>query len=106
MALGPKYAFPVIRISIACVCRPAANRLTDLRFLAQSSNPCFNQGENSMSNFSQITKVAAALAALAGACGGGAPYAVNPTDPQIAHIAYTAGQIDIAAARTLAASLE
>jgi hypothetical protein len=54
-----------------------------------------------MSNFSQITKVAAALAALAGAFGGGAPYAVNPTDPQIAHIAYTAGQTDIAAARTL-----
>jgi putative membrane protein len=59
-----------------------------------------------MSNFSQITKVAAALAALARACGGGATYAATPTDPQIAHVAYTAGQIDIAAARTLTASME
>jgi putative membrane protein len=30
---------------------------------------------------------------------GGAAFATGPTDPQIAHIAYTAGSIDIAAAK-------
>ena len=49
-----------------------------------------------MSNINQIIKVAAAVAALAGAFGGGAACAANPTDPQIAHIAYTAGALDVA----------
>lgn len=42
-------------------------------------------------------RIAAASALLIG--GGAAAYAGGPTDPQIAHIAYTAGTIDIAAAK-------
>jgi len=42
-------------------------------------------------------RVSAAAALLLGASG--AAHAAAPTDPQIAHIAYTAGNIDIAAAK-------
>lgn len=42
-------------------------------------------------------RIAAASALLLGC--GSAAYAAGPTDPQIAHIAYTAGTIDIAAAK-------
>ena len=50
-----------------------------------------------MFRFNQFVKLAA-VAALAGGLGAAPAQAANPTDPQIAHIAYTAGQIDIAAA--------
>lgn len=39
------------------------------------------------------------LAAVLGASSASAQGAAKPTDPQIAHIAYTAGQLDIAAAK-------
>ena len=44
-----------------------------------------------------ILRITAAAAFLLGAPA--AAYAAGPTDPQIAHIAYTAGNIDIAAAK-------
>jgi putative membrane protein len=50
--------------------------------------------------FSMITKFTAVFAALCLMTGAAfAQGAAKPTDPQIAHIAYTAGQIDIAAAK-------
>lgn len=45
---------------------------------------------------STVPRIAAALAVL---LGGATAYAAGPTDPQIAHVAYTAGNIDIAAAK-------
>jgi putative membrane protein len=46
-----------------------------------------------------FVRMAGALAALVLASGIAAAQATKPTDPQIAHIAYTAGQIDIQAAQ-------
>ena len=43
--------------------------------------------------------IASACAVLLGAAAVAAAPAAGPTDPQIAHIAYTAGQIDIAAGK-------
>ena len=43
--------------------------------------------------------IASACAVLLGAAAVAATPAAGPTDPQIAHIAYTAGQIDIAAGK-------
>lgn len=42
-----------------------------------------------------LLRVTAAFAALALTCAAAAAQGAKPTDPQIAHIAYTAGQIDI-----------
>lgn len=50
-----------------------------------------------MFRFNQFVKITA-VAALAAGLAAAPAQAANPTDPQIAHIAYTAGQIDIAAA--------
>lgn len=50
----------------------------------------------------RLTAAVAALCLLTGAAsaqGAAKPADAKPTDPQIAHIAYTAGQIDIAAAK-------
>ncbi len=46
----------------------------------------------------QMFKFASALAAVLLAAGAVGAQSAKPTDPQIAHIAYTAGQIDIQAA--------
>ncbi len=46
----------------------------------------------------QMFKFASALAAVLLASGAASAQSAKPTDPQIAHIAYTAGQIDIQAA--------
>jgi putative membrane protein len=46
-----------------------------------------------------ITKLCAGLAALSLLTGAAFAQGAKPTDPQIAHIAYTAGQIDIEAAK-------
>ena len=46
-----------------------------------------------------FVRMAGALAALVLASGIAAAQGAKPTDPQIAHIAYTAGQIDIQAAQ-------
>jgi len=43
--------------------------------------------------------LAASVAAAVGIAGANAAPAAKPTDPQIAHIAYTAGQLDIEAAK-------
>jgi len=43
--------------------------------------------------------LAASVAAALGIAGANAAPAAKPTDPQIAHIAYTAGQLDIEAAK-------
>ena len=43
-------------------------------------------------------RIAGAFAALLLASGFALAQGAKPTDPQIAHIAYTAGQLDIAAA--------
>ena len=44
-------------------------------------------------------RIGAAIAALFLLAGSAFAQSAKPTDPQIAHIAYTAGQIDIAAAQ-------
>src|SRR2546423_14615430 len=44
-------------------------------------------------------RLSAAIAAWSLVTGSALAQAANPTDPQIAHIAYTAGVIDIAAAK-------
>ena len=46
-----------------------------------------------------FVRLSAALAAVSLMSGGALAQAAKPTDPQIAHIAYTAGVIDIAAAK-------
>ncbi len=46
----------------------------------------------------QMLKFAGALAAVLLATGAASAQSAKPTDPQIAHIAYTAGQIDVQAA--------
>jgi putative membrane protein len=46
-----------------------------------------------------IAKIVAALAAFLLVAGAASAQSQKPTDPQIAHIAYTAGQLDIEAAR-------
>ncbi len=46
----------------------------------------------------QMFKVTGALAAMLLAAGAASAQSAKPTDPQIAHIAYTAGQIDVQAA--------
>ncbi len=46
-----------------------------------------------------LARITGALAALLLASGIAAAQSAKPTDPQIAHIAYTAGQIDIQAAK-------
>ena len=46
-----------------------------------------------------FVRLSAALAALSLVAGAALAQAAKPTDPQIAHIAYTAGVIDIAAAK-------
>ncbi|MDI1261649.1 MAG: DUF4142 domain-containing protein [bacterium] len=46
-----------------------------------------------------FVRLSAAIAALSLLAGGALAQSAKPTDPQIAHIAYTAGVIDIAAAR-------
>ena len=46
-----------------------------------------------------LVRLSAALAAVSLLDGGALAQAAKPTDPQIAHIAYTAGVIDIAAAK-------
>ena len=47
-----------------------------------------------------LVRLSAAIAALYMLSGAGvAQTAAKPTDPQIAHIAYTAGQLDIEAAK-------
>jgi len=46
-----------------------------------------------------LVRLSAALAAVSLLGGGALAQAAKPTDPQIAHIAYTAGVIDIAAAK-------
>ena len=45
-----------------------------------------------------LTKLTAAAAAVALICGVAVAQTAKPTDPQIAHIAYTAGDLDIKAA--------
>jgi putative membrane protein len=46
-----------------------------------------------------LVRLSAAIAAVSLMSGGALAQAAKPTDPQIAHIAYTAGVIDIAAAK-------
>ena len=46
-----------------------------------------------------FVRLSAAIAALSLLTGAAMAQAAKPTDPQIAHIAYTAGVIDIAAAK-------
>ena len=46
-----------------------------------------------------FVRIAGALAALLIATGAASAQGAKPTDPQIAHIAYTAGQLDIDAAK-------
>ena len=46
-----------------------------------------------------FVRFSAAIAALSLLSGAAMAQAAKPTDPQIAHIAYTAGVIDIAAAK-------
>ncbi len=47
----------------------------------------------------KFIKIAGALAAMVIATGTASAQGAKPTDPQIAHIAYTAGQLDIDAAK-------
>src|ERR1700704_6842269 len=46
-----------------------------------------------------FVRISAAIAALSLVAGAALAQGAKPTDPQIAHIAYTAGVIDVAAAR-------
>src|SRR6185437_15880895 len=46
-----------------------------------------------------FVRLSAAVAAVSMLCGAALAQGTKPTDPQIAHIAYTAGVIDIAAAK-------
>jgi putative membrane protein len=77
--------------------------LGNLSFRAPSNACAFNNAERLCPGvqeyFVMLIRLSAAIAAVSLLSGAALAQGAKPTDPQIAHIAYTAGLIDIAAAK-------